>query len=215
MTRLIQFYRPEEHEGKNPLLFHVDDGNDVRWAARMLVDTNVYEISNWPVVGFLLLRTGACSPFTVRQLRLRYWLEEGRLTRSKDSLRLVDMDPELYEGVETKFKQGGEQMVGEAVLSLGDLSCLGWERIVLPQDRDGWTAWDMPARQTGTGRGWINAMLVSPSGMPYRLGWSVKEDRWAYDTGKLMKRVRAGCPECVLESVAQYLAEEYNPHSTT
>ena len=196
-----------------PELFRVTALSGDEWRAHLIVDGSAKKRAQFPVVTFTLQRWRATHALEKRTFQLQWWFTDERLIRSMDVVTLREMDEALCEDVEDKFLLGGERMVGDAVKSLGDdLSFLGWVRILLPRGCEGWSAWDMPERQAGTSRGWTNAMVITPDGLPFHIGWSLTENRWSGLHTAAMTRLREECPEEVLEKVAQYLSEEYNPH---
>ena len=202
-----RFIAPEDR----PELFRVTS-NGESWRAHLIVDGNAFSATRYPVAVLTLQRWRATWGKEPRMFHLRWWFTESRFINHRDLARLQEMDVNLYKAAADRCLNGGEDMVWGAVRSLGDLSILGWERILLPPGYDGWSAWDMPGRQTSLTKGWVNASLVSPTGRLYRVGWSLVENRWGNLRTEQMVRLREECPEGVLEWVAQYLCEEYTPH---
>ena len=199
-------------DGSRPELFRVMSSTGEPWRAHLIIDGNAKVQAQFPVVAFTLQRWRATRHNEIRTFHLHWWFGEERLVKSAEVVRLRDLDEGLCEAVEDKFLQGGERMVGGSIRSVGDdLSFLGWERILMPRGCEKWSAWDIPWRQPNASKGWVNAAVITPDGLPFRVGWSLLEHRWAGVRTAAMVRLREECPEAVLEKVAQYLSEEYTP----
>ena len=199
-------------DDSRPELFQVTSSTGETWKAHLVVDGGSKAQVQFPVVTFTLQRWRATRHREMRTFHLRGWFGEDRFIKSAEVVRLREMDETLCEAVGDKCIKGGERMIGSAIKSMGgDLSFLGWERILLPQRYAGWSAWDIPWRQPNAAKGWVNATVISPEGLPFRVGWSLIEHRWAGIRTKAMVRLREECPEGVLEWVARYLCEEYTP----
>ena len=200
-------------DAARPELFQVKSSTGEVWKAHLIIDGGMRKRTQFPLVKFMLQRWRATRHMEKRTFHLCWWFGEDRLVNGDDVVTLREMDEALCEAVEDKFLQGGERMIGDAVKSLGDdLSFLGWVRILLPRGCEGWSAWDMPERQGDQHKEWVNAMVITPDGLPFQVGWSRVQSRWAFETARHTTRLREECPEELLEKVAQYLCEEYTPH---